>query len=283
MKGIKAHPAAQLMPKMSFEQRAELRKDIEKHGVMLPVVVCNGMILDGRHRWSICEELGIECPTTEYHGSDPTGYVASTNLYRRHLSKAQLALLGGRIKGRYAEEAKKRQAGGRGGVLLRANLPEARARARDKAADVVKVSGRSVDYGERVAEKGSDRLVAAVERGAVKSISAAAKVAELPKDEQDAALAAVESGEAKNLAQAIKAVTAPVEPLVTSKKQPATVEAKGNSVDTLMLGGASPFVRCTVGNDVIGYVAKHGGKWLCVAPTQYKSRDEAVAALVAQG
>jgi len=46
--------------------------------------VYDEMILDGQNQLRVCLELGILCPTRDYEGDDPVGFVVSMNLLRQH-------------------------------------------------------------------------------------------------------------------------------------------------------------------------------------------------------
>ena len=75
------------MPSADF---AALVEDIRVHGVKIPILVHGGHILDGRHRYLACRELGIRCPAIEWNGRDPWFELQSRNLLRRHLAKDQI-------------------------------------------------------------------------------------------------------------------------------------------------------------------------------------------------
>lgn len=94
---MKAHPAATLMPKLSTSAFVQLKDDIERHGLREPIWMKNGKIVDGRHRWRACQELGIKCDTKEFAGDDVEAFVMSANLHRRHLTNAQRRALIARI------------------------------------------------------------------------------------------------------------------------------------------------------------------------------------------
>src|SRR2546425_683064 len=55
------------------------------------------MVLDGRTRLRACLELGILCPTQDFEGHDPLGFVVSMNLRRRHLDESQRGMVAARL------------------------------------------------------------------------------------------------------------------------------------------------------------------------------------------
>ena len=79
-----------LFPELSAADYAELKEDIRLHGVKVPILVHGGQILDGRHRYRACRELGVRCLMVEWNGFDPWIEVQSRNLVRRHLAKDQV-------------------------------------------------------------------------------------------------------------------------------------------------------------------------------------------------
>jgi hypothetical protein len=91
----RTHPLANLFPYFTSQSYAELKEDIRRHGVRLPIfVTVDGLILDGRHREQAARELGIECPRIVVDETRPESLLAivtSMNVYRRHLSPGQLA------------------------------------------------------------------------------------------------------------------------------------------------------------------------------------------------
>jgi len=91
-KQLHHHPAADAFPMMDAKRYAELKADIEQHGQMLDVVLCDGQILDGRNRYKACQELGLEPRTTTYAG-DPWGHVWTLNGVRRDLNAEQRYLI----------------------------------------------------------------------------------------------------------------------------------------------------------------------------------------------
>lgn len=88
------HGAAGLVPAMSEDEYQALKADIAAHGQREPIVLHDGKILDGRHRYRACLELGLEPKTLTW---DAIGYavdfVLSENLHRRHLNPGQRAAI----------------------------------------------------------------------------------------------------------------------------------------------------------------------------------------------
>jgi ParB-like chromosome segregation protein Spo0J len=180
---MKYHEAANIFPLMDENELKALAEDIGLRGQLVPIEVCDGMIIDGRNRWAACQFAGIEPLTVEVNPRDPVAYVLSLNLHRRHLDETQRAMVGGRAKGVYEKQAKDRQLR-KPSDSVKDNCPEQKGQARDKAGEAAGVSGKSVDRAAKVLASGSKELIAACDRGEV-AVSAAAKIAELPKARQN--------------------------------------------------------------------------------------------------
>jgi len=119
---LQTHPIADLMPSMSEEEYKNLIEDINVNGLIEPIYLFEGKILDGRHRYRACVELGIEPRFEEYSGNSPVSFVISKNLKRRHLTESQKAALAVELLPYIEKEAKERQiktgeSGGKYGVL----------------------------------------------------------------------------------------------------------------------------------------------------------------------
>lgn len=184
------HPAANLFAVLPDNQLDKLADDIAANGLLTPIQLCEGKIIDGRNRYKACLLRNPKAiRTIEVNPADPVAYVLSLNMHRRHLTETQKSLVAAKAEEVYKAKAKQRQRGGQGGVLLKENLPEATGQARDQAGAAVGVSGKSVDYASAVLKNGSPKLVEACEKGQV-AISSAAKLAELPKKKQDAIIEA---------------------------------------------------------------------------------------------
>src|ERR1044072_9005680 len=86
------HELALLLPVMTDEERGHLRDDIRANGLVDPITLHDGQVLDGRHRQDICVELGVPLRTVEFEGESPAAYVMSRNVNRRMLTTSQRAM-----------------------------------------------------------------------------------------------------------------------------------------------------------------------------------------------
>lgn len=86
------HPLSAAFPAMSADDFAALVADIKANGQREPVMLHEGMVLDGWHRYSACVQLGIKpLHFTFPADKDPIAFVLSHNLHRRHLTPSQRA------------------------------------------------------------------------------------------------------------------------------------------------------------------------------------------------
>jgi hypothetical protein len=167
---LAAHPAADLFPQMAPGDYEALVADIKENGQLEPIIVHDGMILDGRHRYNACRKLGIAPKVEKWTGpGSPEAFAISMNLRRRHLDASQRAMV--------AAGFATLKRGGDQSAKLR-NAPTAAALAQQFG-----VSARSIETARVVRTKGAPELVAAVQRGSMK-VSRAADLVDLPKDRQ---------------------------------------------------------------------------------------------------
>jgi hypothetical protein len=89
---LKQHPLSAAFPAMSADDFQALKDDIEVNGQREPVMVFEGMVLDGWHRYRACCELGLKPQQFTFpEGDDPVAFVKGLNLHRRHLTASQRA------------------------------------------------------------------------------------------------------------------------------------------------------------------------------------------------
>jgi len=86
------HPLAEKMPPMSEQEFSALVDDIAENGLLEPITLYQGMVLEGRHRYKACIQLGYKFKETNFVAlatGDPLAYVVSKNIMRRHLTAEQ--------------------------------------------------------------------------------------------------------------------------------------------------------------------------------------------------
>lgn len=87
------HPLSSAFPSMDTETFRALVEDIRSHGQRDTATLCDGMIIDGWHRYRACQELKIPCRIEEFSGLDAVAFVRSKNQHRRHYQKSQQAAI----------------------------------------------------------------------------------------------------------------------------------------------------------------------------------------------
>ena len=94
-KQITQHPLAKRFRPFTSAELQRLRDSVTRLGVLEPVTILHGMVLDGWHRFSVARELGLDCPTAEYSGSaeDIELWLSAKNEARRHLGDLQFAIM----------------------------------------------------------------------------------------------------------------------------------------------------------------------------------------------
>ena len=85
------HPYAELVREMTEEEYLALRDDIQRQGQLEPVIFYQDHILDGRHRYRACRDLGISPVCEELLGTEAEAgaFVISQNTHRRHLTASE--------------------------------------------------------------------------------------------------------------------------------------------------------------------------------------------------
>lgn len=190
------HPLANIFPLIEGQPFDDLVADVKKNGVREPIWMYQHQILDGRNRYRAAKQAGRDVEIRSYEGDDAVSFVISLNLHRRHLNESQRAAVAAKLANlAHGGDRKSNQA---------ANLPVDSV-SQAKAAEMLNVSERTVRAAAKVIHEGDESLVKAVERGDV-AVSSAAKVAQLPKEEQREI---VEQGRAKEVAKAARQVGKP--------------------------------------------------------------------------
>ena len=170
------HELSKAFPPMSDEEYQDLKDSIENIGVQQPIVIYEEKIIDGWHRYSAANDVGVSCPEVELdEDEDPRDFVLAQNKIRRHLTKSQLALSYTKVYqwqpvGRNPKSA-----------------PGAELKTSEDLAKMAGVGSRTIEQAKTILTKGDKAVVEAVEKGKI-SVKTGAKIANLPKEKQAKAL-----------------------------------------------------------------------------------------------
>lgn len=192
---MRIHKYAEVIPKATDAEYAQLVLDIKRNGLIHPVVTFNGEILDGRHRWNACKELDIAPKYIEYLGNDPLRYVLSANVKRRHLTDSQRAMISAKL----SEEST--VGGDRKSDHCRNSDNDLVSQS--ESSQLLGVSRDTTIKAKKVLDSGNEELIAAVDKGHV-AVSDAVKVIDEPDDVIERAIESVASGKEKTITKAVK-------------------------------------------------------------------------------
>ena len=154
---MEIHPIALLLPVMGESELNNLKNDIQTNGLLHPISLYEEKILDGRHRYTACTQLGIEPQYTQYTGTNPVSFVISTNINRRHLNESQRALLALELVPELEKEAEKRMKAG----VVNPSAPVREGRkTSEQAGEAVGVGSRTIEMAKKIATDAPNRLAA---------------------------------------------------------------------------------------------------------------------------
>lgn len=168
------HPLSASWPDMAEEDFIALKDSIAYSGLLEPITVFEGQILDGWHRYCACLDTGMEPRFEEFTGDDPAQYVRDKHTRRPLTLTQRLTCIA--LMSRWRPRGGKQSA-------VPADCSSSK--------DIAKAAGGGVRSAEHVKEaitKGAPELVQAMKDGKVGAEKAAA-IAKLPKEEQAAAIA----------------------------------------------------------------------------------------------
>jgi hypothetical protein len=197
------HPYAEFFPPLSSPEFDRLCDEIAHDGLQEEIVIHEGHVLDGWHRYLACLVNQVTPRFRPYAGEcgSPLAFVIAKNVPRRHLTTSQRALVAARLKPLFEEEARQRQCAAlkQGSEIpVRENSPgrekhEDYGLSAQKAGELMNVSDFSVKLADKVKKHGVPQLVNLLAAGKV-SVSAAARIAGLAAEQQQAVVAAIASG-----------------------------------------------------------------------------------------
>jgi hypothetical protein len=150
------HPACLLFPKLTGPALDELAADIKDRGLIEPIVILNGQVLDGKNRLAACKIAGVKPRFVQWDGDgSPIEWVVSMNLIRRHLTPSQRAAVAHDLLPLLEAEAKERQRGsmGRGKKVAQEFATFSNGKASEVAARIARSNPRYVETIKRLAQQ----------------------------------------------------------------------------------------------------------------------------------
>ena len=89
---LEQHPLSAAWPAMGDSEWQEFLDDVKANGIREPILLHEGQILDGWHRYRASQELGRTCPMDQWDPSlDPVALVISRNAARRNITAKEKA------------------------------------------------------------------------------------------------------------------------------------------------------------------------------------------------
>lgn len=219
--GLQPHPAAEIVPEMTDLEMRDLEESVRELGLLEPIVLLDGQILDGRHRLQACLNVGAVPRFIEWDpppDTPPILWVLAKNAHRRHLTPAQRAAIAFEVKQQLlemepcvpwvvpgctregAESTRTRAGGSQNRERSQSRERSHHAEATLRAAEAAQVSPRAVEQFEHVHTWGAPELADAVRGGRV-SLRSAEALADLPESQQRELLASGDPEEIRRAAE----------------------------------------------------------------------------------
>jgi len=198
------HELGAVFHDMSTSEYESLRRDIETNGQLHPIILFQGRVLDGWHRFRACRDLDkepVSVPLAE--GTDPLHYSIASNAERRQSRPSQLTI--SLVEIWMAQNATEfSEAEGRSASPLSSALASIGSKVtltKAVLAQFAGVSERLVQQARRVVVDGAPEIIVAVKSGAL-SLERAVQLVKTPIVEQPQALEVHRATAAEN--QALK-------------------------------------------------------------------------------
>lgn len=155
------HEVASIFPLMGNQEFDELKQDIKQNGLLEPIWLYEGKIIDGRNRYLACQAVAVVPTYREWNGQGSlVSFVMSLNLHRRHLTSSQRAVIALDVLPMLEKEAHQRLAAGafqtNTGTQLIAEADKGEAR--EKAAELAQTNRQYVSDAKLLRDEAPDLL-----------------------------------------------------------------------------------------------------------------------------
>lgn len=167
-------PISAASPDMSDADFSALRESIRTQGQLVPIVMHDGQVIDGRKRLAACVALNLTPVTIELGAeADPETAATALNLLRTHYTTSQRAMFVSRLA-----------------TIRRGTVSGTRPRSPNsdisipEAASLGGVAPSAVSEAKRLRSEADPKVIRAVERGDLTLHAAGRIVASVPRDAQ---------------------------------------------------------------------------------------------------
>jgi N6-adenosine-specific RNA methylase IME4 len=158
----------ELIPPLSFEEFTQLAENIAKDGCRDPLVLWNGVLVDGHNRYDICNRLKLPFKTIENEFKDRSEvieWIIRNQFGRRNLSSYIRTTLALRLESEIAGRAKKNQAR-KPADFVKQNSAE-QTETRKELAKLAGVSHNTVDKVKKIELVASPKTKEALAKGEI--------------------------------------------------------------------------------------------------------------------
>ncbi len=155
-----------LIPRLTDEEFSQLEKNIIEDGCRDALVLWEDILVDGHNRYRICQKHGIPFNTVQkdFANRDKAReWIILNQFGRRNLTAFQRAELALQLELWVKAEAKERQRGGRGGVLL--VQKSSQAKSRDEIASIAGISHDTLKKAKAIKEEGTSEQIQRARKG----------------------------------------------------------------------------------------------------------------------
>jgi len=205
MDQLELHEVAGIFPEMTSKEYEDLKEDIRKNGLIEPIWLFEGKVIEGKHRYKACLEIGIEPRTQEWDGKGSlVELVVSINLKCRHLIPSQKATLALKLVPALRAEAKERQGTRRDIPDIREKIPGGSfGRAYDKVCELIPgTNPRYIFDASKILEK-DPHIFALVCDGKLR-MPDAKKIVELPDERRSEIYQGFKNGQLSNAREIVE-------------------------------------------------------------------------------
>ena len=151
---IQIHQLAAAFPLTEGKAFDQIKDSIRLIGQQVPVIMHNGVLLDGRNRLRACRELGRSVKAVDWNGTGtPEKMILAMNLRRSHFTTGQKAAVAVKLLPSIELQADERSKAGKA-VDPSAKLHQGRSN--DLAGEQVGVSSRSVAKAKKIKKASPD-------------------------------------------------------------------------------------------------------------------------------